>query len=487
MALTYGSRGDDVLEYQKQMKAAGFDPGPLDGNYGDRTKAADTAYKAAMNQATSSIAAPAAPVDPTSGLVGLRSAAERAGGSVTWDPTKGAMVNGATIDTSRMKNIGGRWYGSAEDVYGQLATTKAPDYQTGGGMFSQEDMQGLINKILNPGAFTIDESNPMISAMRTQGQKTGERAFNENIAALTAGTGGQLSSWAASQASGARAGAAQDADAAIAELAYGMWQDEQNRNMSSLNALLGIDDTMYGRNHDEYDDFRDAVGTGLDMADRDYQRGVSDKEYNRGVYESDRAFAQDKTNADRNYNLQVRQENRLSSGGSGESDTDITKLGTPDQVSAYYSFIDIFSGGGNGTYKGDPAAAYNKLVGNRGQIEGMVDTKLYKQLLADVKSLESVVGQEKADAPESYDVGSDPVAKRAIDMMGETNEVTGRNSMGAPTTQKVAKYTDQDIITYVLNNVMDEEQAAAILNYLDVKEPVVGPQKSSGGALQFKN
>ena len=52
MALTYGSRGDDVLAYQKQMKAAGFDPGPLDGIFGKKTQAADTAYKAAMAKAT---------------------------------------------------------------------------------------------------------------------------------------------------------------------------------------------------------------------------------------------------------------------------------------------------------------------------------------------------------------------------------------------------------------------------------------------------
>ena len=324
MALTYGSRGSDVLDYQKKMAAAGFNPGPLDGIWGDKTEAASKAYQGAMTQATSSLASPAAAApttDPTAGLVGLRSAAERAGGTVTWDPTKGAMVNGATIDTSRMKSIGNKWYGTAEDVYGQLATTKAPDYQTGGGMFSQEDMQGLIQRILNPTAFTIDETNPMISTMRQQATKAGDKAFSDNIADLTAGTGGQLSSWAASQASGARSNALQDAESAIARLAYSMWQDQQQQQLSRLNALLGVDQTMYGRSRDAYGDYRDAVGTGLDLANQQYDRSIDARNYGRDVYESDRAFAQDQTNADRNYALNVRQENRIASGGSGSSST----------------------------------------------------------------------------------------------------------------------------------------------------------------------
>lgn len=468
MALAYGSRGDDVLAYQQKMKAAGFDPGPLDGIWGDKTEAANKAYSAGMTAATSSLASPAP--DPTAGLVGLRSAAERAGGTVTWDPTKGAMVNGATIDTSRMQNIGNKWYGTAEDVYGQLATTKAPDYQTGGGMFSQDDMTGLIQRILNPGAFSIDETNPMIAAMRTQATKTGDKAFSDNIADLTAGTGGQLSSWAASQASGARSNAMQDADSAIAQLAYSMWQDGQQQDLSRLSALMGVDETMYGRSRDAYGDFRNAAGTGLDLANTQYERGIDNRDYSRGVYESDRAFTQDKLNADRNYALNVRQENRMASSGSGTSDgnDDITKLGSTDQVSAYYDFLDIFSGGGNGTYKGDPAAAYTRLVGNRGQIEKMVGTKLYNRLLSDIKGLDTVVGQQKPETPEeSTPMVSSPYYDAAQSKVKALQSATVTDSK---TRQQLPKYTDEQIAsemeTWIRNQPISPQEMADLANAL---------------------
>lgn len=47
-----------VLEIQQALKAAGFDPGPLDGKMGPRTKAAITAYQSANGLAADGIAGP---------------------------------------------------------------------------------------------------------------------------------------------------------------------------------------------------------------------------------------------------------------------------------------------------------------------------------------------------------------------------------------------------------------------------------------------
>ena len=51
-----GSSGDDVKKLQTQLKAAGFDPGGIDGIYGNKTAAAVTAYQKANNLTIDGIA-----------------------------------------------------------------------------------------------------------------------------------------------------------------------------------------------------------------------------------------------------------------------------------------------------------------------------------------------------------------------------------------------------------------------------------------------
>lgn len=56
--LSFGSRGDVVLQLQQQLKAAGFDPGALDGIFGARTQAAVRAYQQANNLAVDGVVGP---------------------------------------------------------------------------------------------------------------------------------------------------------------------------------------------------------------------------------------------------------------------------------------------------------------------------------------------------------------------------------------------------------------------------------------------
>lgn len=495
MALTYGSRGDDVLEHQKKMKAAGFDPGPLDGIYGTKTKAADDLYKASMQQATASLGGSTMPggattqVNPIEGLIGLRSTAERAGANVGWTPETGATLNGAKVDTSGMVNHNNSWYGKPEDVYGLLATSKMPEYQAGGGMFKPEDIQGLVQKILNPQAFTFDASNPMLASMMGQAEQAGAKAFNDNIAGLTGLTGGRLNSWAAGQASQAREGATQAIMPQLYELAYGMWNDQQNRDLTNLNALLGIDETMYGRARDSYGDMRNAGLTGLDIEGTKYNRQVDQQMTNRDIFESDRNYNRDVMESDRDYGLRAAAERRISanSGGSSASADDLTAKGTPEQIDAYYQLLDSFGGGGYGTYEGKASEAYKKVVSNRGKIEPLIGPKLYDQLVKEVKGLLTTVGDAQPVEKEPFDVAKDPIAQRAIDMMGETIEVAGTNSMGAPTMQKKPAHTQKKIAEYVMANVTDDEQLAAILNYLGIPDTVFdGPQPYDGSGYRLK-
>lgn len=45
MLVRYGSSGADVTRVQRELKAAGINPGPIDGDFGPRTKAAVVAYQ----------------------------------------------------------------------------------------------------------------------------------------------------------------------------------------------------------------------------------------------------------------------------------------------------------------------------------------------------------------------------------------------------------------------------------------------------------
>lgn len=460
MALTYGSRGNDVLEYQKKLAAAGFDPKGADGIWGKNTQAAHDAYTKSMQQATSTLAGGTSPVvsspNPTDGLIGLRATAERAGANVGWSPETGATLNGAKVDTSGMVNHNNAYYGKPEDVYGLLATSKAPEYQAGGGMFKPEDIQGLVQKILNPQAFTFDASNPMLASMMGQAEQVGNKAFNDNIAGLTGLTGGRLNSWAAGQASQAREGATQAILPQLYQMAYGMWNDGQDRNLTNLNALMGIDETMYGRSRDSFGDMRNAGLTGLDIEGTKYNRQMDEQDFSRGILESDRNYNRDVLESDRNYALNMAQERRIASGGgasTAEAD-DLTALGTTEQLDAYYQFLDTFGGGGYGTYTGKPTEAYNKLVSNRGQIEKMVGTKLYNQLLKDVKGLVSTVGDAKPVVPEEAE--ADP-ALGAIysDMMSAPDPVNWlRNE---------AQYMTPDEIKWAVGQLPKEDGSAALL------------------------
>jgi hypothetical protein len=111
---------------------------------------------------------------------------------------------------------------------------------------------------------------------------------------------------------------------------------------------------------------------------------------------------------------------RTSGSGSGSSKAtnDPNSMGTPAQVTAYYDYLNIFGGGGNGAYAGDLAGAATKITNNRGEIEAAIGTPLYTKLVADIKALDTVVGAPaKAPAPEK------PVAYTIPDAIKELTTI----------------------------------------------------------------
>ncbi|MFE6223041.1 peptidoglycan-binding protein [Streptomyces sp. NPDC057854] len=68
--LEFGDRSDDVRDFQAALKAKGFDPGPVDGVFGDRTKAACAAFQ--RSQGWSGDGADGLPGPQTIERLGLR-------------------------------------------------------------------------------------------------------------------------------------------------------------------------------------------------------------------------------------------------------------------------------------------------------------------------------------------------------------------------------------------------------------------------------
>lgn len=447
MALAYGSRGNDVLEYQKKMKTAGIDPGPLDGIWGNKTEAANKTYQASMSQASNKLSTQNG---PPSGLIGLRSTAEGMGANVGWSPETGATINGGKVDTSGLQNFGNRWYGTPEQIYGMMATTPAPEHENT--MFDQNEISGLIYKILNPGKFTYDKNtDPAYQSLLTSATANGEKAFNNNIADLTSLTGGRLNSWAAGQASQARTNEISQADAQIPnlyQLAYGMYQDKQNQNTNALNTLLGMDETSYNRSRDSYGDFKANVNTALGLEDQDYQRGVDTQNYNRGVLESDRSFNRGTLESDRtfNYNKTLNEEAKTAS-----------TPPTTEQLATYNKMLASLSQNGL-----TPAENLKKIGDLPKTIVGMIGEDLYGQLLENIQS------GLYAKAPEAASPMVDsPYYSAGMSQMKSMQDATVTDEVKH---NEIPKYTAEEIsqmmYDWIDNQSISPDQKAELANAL---------------------
>jgi N-acetylmuramoyl-L-alanine amidase len=101
--LTYGSSGQTVRVLQQALSGAGFDPGPVDGIFGVRTKRAVEAFQKAKHLAVDGMAGPF--TLSALGLSDLSSRSERkplAGKKIMIDPGHGGYNPGALgVDGSR--------------------------------------------------------------------------------------------------------------------------------------------------------------------------------------------------------------------------------------------------------------------------------------------------------------------------------------------------------------------------------------------------
>lgn len=158
----------------------------------------------------------------------------------------------------------------------------------------QGQIDNALNNITNREQFNYDPlKDANYQAMAKLYQKQGEQAAQNTLGNAAALNGGYGSSYAVTASQQARNDYNQQLASqipALSEAAYNKYMNEQNLNLSTLDALRAADDTAYGRHRDTVSDSQwkygvDYQGYRDDVSDSQWQ-----KNYDRSVFESDRAY-----------------------------------------------------------------------------------------------------------------------------------------------------------------------------------------------------
>lgn len=122
-------------------------------------------------------------------------------------------------------------------------------------------IQSILDGILNRKAYDINTDQnyqQLYNQYAQQYMAQGNRAMRDQLgasAALTGGYGSTAAQAAASQAYDNYLQGLNGQNAALMQLAYGMYQDEMADRYNQLNAVTGLDNTDYGRYRDDVSDW----------------------------------------------------------------------------------------------------------------------------------------------------------------------------------------------------------------------------------------
>lgn len=137
-------------------------------------------------------------------------------------------------------------------------------------------IQSILDGILNRKSFDLNSDanyQNLYNQYSQQYMAQGNRAMRDQLgasAALTGGYGSTAAQAAASQAYDNYMQQLNDRNLQLAQMAYGMYQDENADRYNQLGAVTNLDNTDYGRYRDEVSDF---------YTDRDYWANRYQQEY----------------------------------------------------------------------------------------------------------------------------------------------------------------------------------------------------------------
>ena len=162
----------------------------------------------------------------------------------------------------------------------------------------QGQLDTALGKVTNREAFTYDPLKDVsYQSLAKIYNKQGEQAAKNTMGDAASLNGGYGSSYAVTASQQARNDYNQQLASqipALKEAAYNQYMNEQNLNLSTLDALRSADDTAYGRHRDSVADSQWKYGMDYsayrdDVADSQWQTT-----YDRGVYEYDTNLAYQK-------------------------------------------------------------------------------------------------------------------------------------------------------------------------------------------------
>lgn len=158
----------------------------------------------------------------------------------------------------------------------------------------QGQMDSALSAVTNREKFSYDPlKDANYQAMAKLYQTQGEKAAKNTLGDAAALNGGYGSSYALTASQQVRNDYNQQLASqipALSDAAYNRYINEQNLNLSTLDALRAADDTLYGRYRDNVGDMQYRYGIDYDSYRDDIADSQWQKSYDRSVYESDRDF-----------------------------------------------------------------------------------------------------------------------------------------------------------------------------------------------------
>jgi hypothetical protein len=302
MAFSIGSRGADVLKLQKEINAAnkgkaGYVPLDEDGKYGPLTDAAYKAYTAPKVETKTDV----------SGLSGVKVDAPVASSAAS--PILDSNGNAYVIIPGGFSTIGksangsyalgeGERFATADEVgkikpmisdimsgkpitdfsslsnFNMSGNTSA---DTGGYKDPFADkINALLDKFLNydPNAYIDPTTLPQYGALKSEYDRAGQSAFNNQIGRLAALTGGRPSTAAVGTATDAQNEFAQEF---ASNVVPGLINSERANRQNTMNNILGqlrelqgLSNTAYERNMEARDDERQQFVDTIGQYSRDF-------------------------------------------------------------------------------------------------------------------------------------------------------------------------------------------------------------------------
>jgi peptidoglycan hydrolase-like protein with peptidoglycan-binding domain len=419
--LQVGSKGDQVIDLQEKLNAAnagvaGYIPLVTDGIYGAKTQAAVTAYQKANNLTVDGIAGPQTfgalnTVKPTS-TQPVAPTGTRIPEVPAFTPppipeyTQNPDIQGALDDYNKWasKPYKSEYASEIEDLVKDILSRQfeydpADDgqFQVAAKELTRNVMEAMNARGILNSTVTENQVQRGIANMLPQYQELARNRFMEE---------GQLLMSQVDMLMG------------IDETGYNRYKDEGEKYLQALDIINQMDETQYNRWKDAYEtryqQYKDSYDASLTMIEGQRAKvqdawnrvselgyvdnqssiilgvpaGTLSKEAREAKIKREQDLADQKTEYNRQLSLinaQYEKERKLAAAREGTT-TDVTKLGTPEQLKYYNELLSIYMGGGE-KYANNPYEAYKWLIGQgKQQNVSLVGDKLYQQLLTDVQN-----------------------------------------------------------------------------------------------------